>query len=610
MASLLAAAALAIQNPVRFVFPRDPATVIDVKRDLGAKGDGKTDDTDALQKGIDLSSGLNQKNTKALFLPRGVYRVTRSLMVGNSIGPWVYGEDRDRTIIRLDDGAKGVTAVIRSHPSETEAGSADWFMRNFRGFTIDAGNNPEADGIRFFSNNTGILKDVVVRGNGKVGVNSGFLGQAGPSLVQDVRIQGFEVGVKSEWIWGQTLSRVVIEDARKTGVSINGHTVAIEDLTVKRAPLAIHVKLPNDWYWWSGVAAVINSSFAASAPDGPAILNEGVLYARNVKASGFGRVLESRTPVGSKDGSLLAEYFSHPVRKAFDAPDSGLGLPIKQEPRVAWETNPAKWLCANDFGVTVGDSSDDTAAIQKALDAAAAQGRTFVYFRGTGGPDPNWVLMEGTVKVKAPVRQIMGLGWARLMGKGKFVVDDASAPFTKFQNIDSFGGPPVGVENAAQSKVMVVESCGVRVLGTGKGDIFVTDMPGGIFLTSPGQKAWARHLNPEGTSDSGLVANSGGDLWVLGVKHEGVGVRFRTEKGGRTEVFGVFNYLAGVPEGDRRAAFEVQDGQLSVAGWREISFAGPTSGVKVRETRKGEVGEANAVPGEHGWIGWALYRSG
>lgn len=42
-----------IEKPaVLIAFPMDPA-VLDAKRDLGAKGDGVADDTDALQRGLD-----------------------------------------------------------------------------------------------------------------------------------------------------------------------------------------------------------------------------------------------------------------------------------------------------------------------------------------------------------------------------------------------------------------------------------------------------------------------------------------------------------------------------------------------------------------------------
>ena len=117
----------------RCVFPEDPS-VLDVQRDFGAKGDGLADDTAALQAGLAASSNRGQEGgTKILFLPNGTYRVTSNLVVNARVGPWVYGESREGVVIRLADGvATNVTAVLRTHPSDTEAGSADFFMRNFR----------------------------------------------------------------------------------------------------------------------------------------------------------------------------------------------------------------------------------------------------------------------------------------------------------------------------------------------------------------------------------------------------------------------------------------------------------------------------------------------
>jgi hypothetical protein len=149
------------------------------------------------------------------------------------------------------------------------------------------------------------------------------------------------------------------------------------------------------------------------------------------------------------------------------------------------------------------------------------------------------------------VRHILGLGFGRIIsgGKGRFIMGDASAPVVKFQHIQAFGGRPPEVVNRSTTNTLVVESCELRVMGAGQGDIFVTDCPASIELNSPGQRCWARQLNPEGDSDTGLVRNHGGRLWALGVKHEGRGVRFLTDQGGQTEILGLFNYAhpAGLP---------------------------------------------------------------
>jgi hypothetical protein len=592
----------------RYSFPSDPH-VLDAKRDLGAKGDGMADDTEALQKGIDLSSGYNQRVTKALYLPKGTYKVTKTLVVKNALGPWFYGESRDGVVIKLVDGAaKDVTCVMRTHPNEKGPTSADWFMRNLRHFTIDAANNPHVDGIRYYSTNTGILKDVRVIGNGKVGINAGFLDQSGPNLVQDAIVEGFETGILSQWIWGQSLSRITIKNCRQTGLVVSANVVAVEDLKVENTPQAIYIQEPNKWSHWAGTVALVGGQFNTTGTSALAIKNDGVLFARDIRTTGYPLTIESIGTTTSVQEANVSEFQSHPTKHLFPLAKSKERLPIKTEPVVPWENNPENWVCANDHGAKAGDNQDDTPAIQKAIDHAAKLNKTVVYLRGCGGNDPNWYTLEGEIKIHGSVRMIMGLGWARILrGKsGKFIVSDESAPLVKFQNIDAFGGPPVFLENRSKERTMVVESCGVHILGTGLGDIFATDCPSKVELKHAGQKMWCRQLNPEGDSDVGLVQNEGADLWILGMKCEGKGVRARTSKGGRTEIFGVFNYGPGMEEKDRRPLFEVDNASFRLMGLREINFAGHTWTVKVKEKRANETKELDKT-NEGGWIGWSQY---
>ena len=591
-------------------FPKDEA-VLNAKTDCGAKGDGKTDDTAALQKALDDSCGMNGKS-KVLFLPNGVYRVTQTLVVKNALGPWLYGESRDGVIIKLDDGVKNCNSVLRTHPNESGKTSADWFMRNLRNFTIDAGNNPETDGIRYYATNSGILKNVRVIGHGKIGINAGFLDQSGPNLIEDATIEGFETGIQSQWIWGETLSRITIRHCRKQGVYVTATPVAIEDLTVENTPVALVCDHPNDWYHWGGVVALVGGKFTGGDPHQPAISNRSVIYVRNVKTKGYKMALQAEKAENNVTGADIAEYHSGETKKLYASAPKTDCLPIKPEPAFAWENNPKNWLCANDYGAVPGDNKDDTAAVQRAIDAAAAARKTVVYFRGIGGGDPNWYSVEGEIHIHGSVRFILGLGFGRIVaGKaGKFVVDDASAPLVKFQNIDSFGGAPVTVENRSRKNTLIVESCGVKILGTGTGDIFATDCPVTVDLQNPGQRMWARQLNPEGTDDIGLVRNNGADLWDLGLKCEGAGVRVKTVNHGRTEVYGAFIYDPGdLKNSDARPMFDIENASLRIMGLRELNFGGATYPIKVRERRGDETRTLlNNIEG--GWIGWSLYNEG
>jgi hypothetical protein len=64
-------------------------------KEVGAVGDGKTDDTAAIQKALDAI-----EDGSTLYLPPGMYRVTRTVrLTGPRIGVSVIGHGRDTTLV-------------------------------------------------------------------------------------------------------------------------------------------------------------------------------------------------------------------------------------------------------------------------------------------------------------------------------------------------------------------------------------------------------------------------------------------------------------------------------------------------------------------------------
>ena len=85
----------------------------DAKRDYGAVGDGKADDTQALQRGLD--DLVKHEKACVVYLPAGTYRLTAALRTVRKAhtdcqGVTVVGEDPARTLLRWD-GAAGGTMV-------------------------------------------------------------------------------------------------------------------------------------------------------------------------------------------------------------------------------------------------------------------------------------------------------------------------------------------------------------------------------------------------------------------------------------------------------------------------------------------------------------------
>jgi len=84
----------------------------DLKRDYGAAGDGKTDDTAAWQKALDDLRG-ERRARSVLYVPAGTYRITQTLRMprerhNEGLGSGIWGEDPEKTVLRWDGAPDGV----------------------------------------------------------------------------------------------------------------------------------------------------------------------------------------------------------------------------------------------------------------------------------------------------------------------------------------------------------------------------------------------------------------------------------------------------------------------------------------------------------------------
>ncbi|MCL1856288.1 MAG: glycoside hydrolase family 55 protein [Kiritimatiellaeota bacterium] len=86
----------------------------------GAVGDGKADDTEALQAAFDRIARAGEAGPRVLYIPAGTYRITRTLVMTRRAGISILGENPETTIILWDGPAVDKTDRERTPAFNSE----------------------------------------------------------------------------------------------------------------------------------------------------------------------------------------------------------------------------------------------------------------------------------------------------------------------------------------------------------------------------------------------------------------------------------------------------------------------------------------------------------
>ena len=582
---------------------RFPVTsfVIDVTQPpYRAKGDGKSDDTAAIQKALNDVMGLH----KILYLPNGTYLVSATLHWTNKNSNtqpawgfnWVQGQNPLKTVIRLKDDTF-------TDPMKPKAvmwcggfGSADWFHNYVQDMTFDVGRgNPGAVGLQFYSNNSGAVRNVAIvsqDGKGMSGLDLAHRDMNGPLLVRNVIVHGFAIGIQTgRAVNSQTFERVTVTGQSRFGFDNEGQAISIRQLKSENAVPAVRSY---------GVLSIIEADLQGrdGAKNLPAIINYngGRVGLRDVTTSGYGRALgDVATPdfvaafriTGAdkpgSEGPNITEYFSHPATSPFGDQAKSLRLPVQETPDVPWD-DPKTGAVADKFGADPTGQQDSSDAFQKAIDSGA----TTVFL-------PGFYALEKPIVIHGKVRRLLGTGaWIDYNSKSKpdIIVADGNEKAVVIEHFANING---GVEIKTDRSV-VIRSVGTHITHRGKGPLFLEDVATGDLKLQPGHKVWARQLNVE--NEGTHVMNDGGELWVLGYKTERGGTLLHTLGGGRSEVFGTFSYTT--TAGKLAPMFLTED-SAAFAFFAEVCYTGDPFTTLVREKRKGVIkevkrGDGNVTP--------------
>lgn len=700
-----------IYPPEAFYHNGKGGRVLDVtKPPFNAKGDGKTDDTQALcaamrfvrENYTHLKPGHGYSNgawtrmfdrTWIIYLPDGEYLVSDTISQGwparaydvvkgwrnlgrhfiekpedetpelnlrgeENFGIIVVGQSRDKTIIRLKDNSPGFEkgkdkAVLQYYLLKN--GSSVNCGNYARNLTIQTGSgNPGAVGMKWNSSNWGGIYNVAIRsgdGSGRAGLMMDRRNAHG--YQHDIVVDGFDVGVEltAGGVSPVTLEYATLTNQRVTAIRVG--TVSIfcgRKLLIRDAPQALKVGSQ------SHVCLFDSEAFSEKQTNGPAIdvevgrlVNEvqevGHLLARDIRVSGYSSaVAKGKQTVVA--GNFIEEYVSDtPVSVYTDGLAKTLRLPVKEWPVILPESDLKQWANVSDFGAKGDGITDDTEAVQRAMNS----GKPVVYF-----PKSNYAIF-GTVNIPATVK-IVDFMWAsvyrtdpnqktnltekeslalEIVGEppeavkpGLFRVAEASGEPLALRQCVNAGG--VFLDHEADRTVVLEDLItwfghgyflasnpgmlfnGPAAIHTSRWRLYRNTKPEGkrkeVFanmvqmfaiggaegsLAVKNVNAWVRQVDNEYNTVELAFANS--DAWILGFKSEGPNkttTYFQASDHSRLELFGGF--FGVYPKTTAEVPMAIsQDSEvcLSVSSWGGTGLNNPVYPVTLRDKRNGQVTE-------------------
>jgi hypothetical protein len=373
------------------------------------KGDGRADDTDAVQRAVDEAT--EHSNGGVVFLPSGRYRISRTILVWPGVRIFGIGPTRPVLVLRRNthgfqhglgsmvvfsgakrgDNARGdlgrielprvpfpPPTVVPFDPKVWDANPSTFYSA-MSNVDIEIGpGNPGATGVRFRVAQHGYLSNMDFR------LGSGFAGiyQAG-NVVHNLHFQGGRYGIvteKTSPAWQFTVIDSTFEGQRSAAIREHEAGLTLVNVAVRKVPVGIEVDRGyGDWLWGKDVR------FEGVRQAAVVISNENSVYTQlgfdNALASDtpvFARFRDSGRTVVGKGQNYRVAAFSYGLAVPglgqlgqFETTADLVALSTLPAPRpAAIRALPpvAQWVNAHDVGVVGDGKTDDTAALQRAID--------------------------------------------------------------------------------------------------------------------------------------------------------------------------------------------------------------------------------------------------
>ncbi len=508
--------------------------------------------------------------TKILYFPNGTYLVSDTITYSHEnlknilnglpameMNRQIHfkGESRDGVVIKLKDNCKGFEyGANKPIVSFMQAERSNIAMTNtFEDITIDAGeNNPGAVGLVFYANNSGSVKNVKIistdkkkRGYAGLIVNHEIVSGC---YVKNLEVDGFDYGVRAMPARNfSVFENIKVTDQKIAGFFIGNMIISVRNLYSKNTCNALVVDGPL-----THLTLVDSLIEGGNRLDTAMDCRAGSCFVRNVRINAnYYSALNFASEVACR-GDYISEYVSDEVHTAFNTEKISEPVEVIDTPEIQISLDSDNWAYVDDFGAKADGVSDDTDAIQSAMNS----GKKYVLF-GAGQyrvlkpvviPDEvervNFMFCDfitgeymqnnkenGLFVVKGDSNTLVlenVFTWEKLYGYLRFI-EHAGKRTLIMQNLQT--QTAAMYFNSVEGGVVFIENCACTVGGFGDSPYRQT-----VAFSFKGQTVYARHLNPERSLCE--VLNDGGTLWVMGFKTENYGTAFKTVNGGQTEILG------------------------------------------------------------------------
>jgi len=394
-ATTLATPAWAATVSVFPVAPEEP-TAVTVK----ASGDGRADDSAAIQQALDQAR--DKTGHGIVFLPSGTYRISQTLVV--PAGVRVYGVGPTRPVIllgaRTPGFQKGVsTMIVFGGGDQYRVGkvpvpvptvvprdkvvrdaNSGTFYSSMSNVDIEiAPGNPAAAGVRFRMAQHAFLSHMEFR------LGTAFAGvyQAG-NVMENVHFQGGRYGIvteKTSPAWQFTLLDSSFDGQSQAAIREHEVDLTLVNVAIRNTPVGIEIDRGYSDSLWGKDVRFENVSKA-----GVIISNEKNVFTQigfdnavAVNSPVFARFRDSGKTIDGKGKAYKVASFSyglaipdlgHTGDYKSDADIQPLpAMPARRAPAIRDLPAMADWVNVRSLGIMGDGKADDTAAIQKAIDS-------------------------------------------------------------------------------------------------------------------------------------------------------------------------------------------------------------------------------------------------